>query len=284
MLCCARYAKDPKTDMQDGEIYTLNYGEFQFGRISWSERLGVGEQRIRTLLKKLIKEDMIHLVSKHRHFSIYKIKNYEKFNQQINQQDNQQVSLTGQRIEPLSNQQTNQQDNHLLTTCQPPANHLLTTKEESNNTEKKDKKEIKDIFEYWNSLGIIKHRELTQKIKSKINARLEKMSPEEISEAMRNYQTVLNGDLYWWSHKFTLEKFMEPKNIDQFLTDNNPFENFRKQKGGGSGGKFGSTHGGVTEASRKAANRGAENFIGTPGRDSGGFSVEELQKIASNFE
>jgi hypothetical protein len=33
-------------------------------------------------LKKLIKEEMIELVSKHRYFSIYKVINYEKFNHQ----------------------------------------------------------------------------------------------------------------------------------------------------------------------------------------------------------
>ena len=152
------------------------------------------------------------------------------------------------------------------------------------NKEKNVKKEIKDIYEFWNSLEIIKHRELTQKIESKINARLKNMQPEEITQAMGNYQTILNGDLYWWSHKFTLDKFMDPKNLDQFLTDNNPFENFRKQKGGAGSGKYGATHGGVTEESRKNASRGAENFVGTPGRDGTGKNLDELRKIASNFE
>jgi len=164
ILCCARFAKEPKTEMQDGELYTLNYGEFMFGRTKWSERLNVGEQRIRTLLKNLIKEDMIQLVSKHRRFSIYKVVNYEKFNHLINQQEDQ--SHQGFEDDP------NQQPNRQLTSSQPAANQQPTTKEESNNKDNKVKKEIKDIYEFWNSLEIIKHRELTQKIESKINARL----------------------------------------------------------------------------------------------------------------
>ncbi|MOA58925.1 hypothetical protein D3C78_1834290 [compost metagenome] len=76
---------------------------------------------------------------------------------------------------------------------------------------------------------------------------------------------------------------MEPKNLDQFLSDNNPFENFIKTKGGGNGGKYGTSHAGPSEASRKAASRGSERFIGSPGSESG-LTTDEVRKLASNFE
>jgi hypothetical protein len=275
MLCCARYAREPKTDFQDGEVYTLNYGEFMFGRIKWSGRLNVGEQRIRTLIKKLIKEEMIELVSKHRYFSIYKVINYEKFNHQNNQQE----THTGQGIQGDDNQQTN----HLLTTCQPSANHLLTTKEQSNNKDNNVNKDIKDIYDFWNSLEIIKHRELTQKMKSSINARLENMTVDEMREAIGNYNTIITSELYWYTYKFTLDKFMNPKNIDQFLTENKPFETFRKQKGGGNGGKSGRYDARNAEANRKDANKNEELFIGKFGHNTV-ENPEEFDRMLRNFE
>lgn len=151
------------------------------------------------------------------------------------------------------------------------------------NNENNVKEEHKNIFSFWNSLSIVKHRELTKKMKSAINARLATRTEREITEAMQNYQTILNGDIYWWTYKFTLDKFMDPKNLDQFISDNNPFENFIKSKGGGNGGKYQASYAGVSEASRKNASRGAEHFIGSPGRESG-LTTEEVQRLASNFD
>lgn len=54
--------------------------------------------------------------------------------------------------------------------------------------------------------------------------------------------------------------------------------------GGGNSGKRGSNYGRSSEASRKAASRGEEHFIGTPGKEHRGPSLEELRQIASNFE
>lgn len=147
-------------------------------------------------------------------------------------------------------------------------NSVGTVEEQSGNNNKKDnkdmnvKEEIKDIYEFWNSLEIIKHRELTQKMKSGINARLEGRTAEEIIQAMQNYKTIITSELYWYTYKFSLDKFMNPKNLDGFLTENNPFETYRKQKGGGQSGRarindrnFGSD---------RAAQKPAE-YIGTPG-------------------
>ncbi|MBY9081232.1 hypothetical protein KIH86_24095 [Paenibacillus sp. HN-1] len=53
--------------------------------------------------------------------------------------------------------------------------------------------------------------------------------------------------------------------------------------GGGNGGKYGAGITGYSEANRKAASRGEERFVGTPGRESG-VSTEEVRRLASNFE
>lgn len=93
------------------------------------------------------------------------------------------------------------------------------------------KKDIKDniytIFEFWNSKKIIVHRELTDTTKSAINARLKANTEAELIEAIENYHFCLKSEDHYYTHKFTLKEFMNPKNVDKFLTVNDPLENFR---------------------------------------------------------
>ncbi|OXM83991.1 hypothetical protein [Paenibacillus rigui] len=155
MLLRARFSKDPGNELIDGELITVKQGEFIFGRVKWSERLGIGEQRIRTLVKKLMNEEMISFVSSHRKCTLYRICNYENYQNFIfkdeshnklltksyvsyfSHDDNQQIMQAYQEIAGNYNHDTN----HLLTSIQPSANHQLTTKEQSN----KDNKEINNI-------------------------------------------------------------------------------------------------------------------------------------------
>jgi hypothetical protein len=129
MLFLARFSEEPHTELIDGDIIQVEYGQFIFGRVKWSQRLKVGEQRLRTLMNKLKKEQMIELVLEHRKCSVYALCNYAKFNQQTNHQS----SLTHQDIEAYANHQSNQQ----LTISQPSVNHQLTTKEQGSNKDNK---------------------------------------------------------------------------------------------------------------------------------------------------
>ncbi|MDG0056951.1 hypothetical protein MMB75_25330 [Paenibacillus sp. P2(2022)] len=155
----------------------------------------------------------------------------------------------------------------------------INNNDNNNNNEQQEK----DIYDFWNSLEIIKHRELTQKMKSSINARLKNMSFEEMKEAISNYNAIIKSDLYWYTYKFTLEKFMSPKNIDQFLSENNPFETFKKQRGGGNGGKYGQGHARDAEADRKDAGKHEERFIGKHGQASD-RDAAELDRMVREFE
>jgi len=105
MLSNARYIEEPKTGTYEGILYTLNYGEFIFGRLSWSKRLGISEQKLRTLINKLQSEGMIKATSRLTKLTIYKVVNYEKFNRQ----DNQQETEEPQGFQVDVNQQPNQQ-------------------------------------------------------------------------------------------------------------------------------------------------------------------------------
>jgi predicted phage replisome organizer len=94
----------------------------------------------------------------------------------------------------------------------------------------KEKENIYTVFEHWNGKKIIVHKELNQKRKSSIHARLENYRVEDIIEAIDNYECVLISDDYFWTYKWSLEDFLNPKNLDKFLEINSPLINFRKDK------------------------------------------------------
>ena len=89
------------------------------------------------------------------------------------------------------------------------------------------------IFEFWNEQGIIKHRSLTTKAKSHINARLVDYTKDELIKAISNYQTVLTDDKYYWTHKWSLQDFMKPNNVTRFVDEAEPLSNFLSSKKGG---------------------------------------------------
>lgn len=110
----------------------------------------------------------------------------------------------------------------------------------SSNTKSNNTIYIYTVFEFWNEQKIIQHRELTQKRKSAINARLKNYTPDELKKAIKNYAEILNGDMYYWTHKWSLEDFMNPKNLERFTDEANPFNNYaktgnKKQKTGTAG-------------------------------------------------
>lgn len=93
----------------------------------------------------------------------------------------------------------------------------------------------KRIFDHWNSKGIKKHREF-EKFKPTINARLREYSESEIVEAIDNYHAILTGKEYFWSYKWALDDFLKPDNLDNFLTENDPFTNYKSRGGNKNSG------------------------------------------------
>jgi hypothetical protein len=138
MLFLARFSEETHTELIDGDLISVEYGQFIFGRVKWSQRLKISEQRLRTLMAKLKKENMIELVLEHRKCSVYALVNYAKFNHESNHQKTQ----SQQWFEDDANHQSNQ----LPTISQPSANHQPTTKEQCSNKVNKDNKEKRDYI------------------------------------------------------------------------------------------------------------------------------------------
>lgn len=97
-----------------------------------------------------------------------------------------------------------------------------TTEKEKKEKIKKEKKEVSFIFNFWNEQKIIIHRDIDSHI-STIKSALKKYSINELKGAIENLSTAIKSDKYWWTHKYTLNKFLTRKGvIDQFLTENDP--------------------------------------------------------------
>ncbi|WP_025681142.1 replication protein [Paenibacillus massiliensis] len=130
-------------------------------------------------------------------------------------------------------------DNEILPqgTNQPPVEGTESPPRVGANQPPKERYSFKDnikdiiytIFEHWNSKKIIVHRELTQVRSKAINARLKVSSKEDILEAIDNYDFCLRSDAHYYTHKFDLKDFMNPKNIEKFLSENDPLNNFKKR-------------------------------------------------------
>lgn len=148
ILFSAQFSKNENHVNINGYWITQEYGEFLFGRESWSKLLQVPEQRLRTLMKKFEKEGMIRKTEKgNSRCTVYLVCNYEKFNHSCNQHSNQQDSLQPQSIEDNANQHSNHDSNQRLTGEQPATNH---NKEYNKNIEEDktiSKKDVSKFFE-----------------------------------------------------------------------------------------------------------------------------------------
>lgn len=128
----ARFSFEPEKKLIDGKHVTIEYGQFIFGRTSWSDRLKVSEQRLRTLFTKLKKDGMIEVVQQLPKCTIYSVINYEKYNQQSNH--------LGDLDTQVFSSVTNHQINRTSTTYQPSINQLPTTQEQRSNKDEEFKR------------------------------------------------------------------------------------------------------------------------------------------------
>lgn len=266
MLARARYLVEPKKDIYQNIHYTLNRGEFLFGRKKWNENTGVSEQKLRTLIKKLIKEEMIVNVTTTSKFTIYLIVNYEKFNQHDNQQRYQEI----QGIEEVNNHH----DNLQLTSIQPASNQHLTTNKESKERSKKVENEKTNIYTpefelFWSEYPSPGYQNSKQQAFKNFKTLLrKKVSADSIIQAAKNYTTdcealCKTNYLYKASnfigqaeyYKSYLDEFWEPAQQELF---DKPKQKYNSNVGLDAINSFFGGANGATENNRRSAGRTAE--------------------------
>ncbi|MDY4720690.1 MAG: hypothetical protein SO297_01940 [Clostridium paraputrificum] len=92
--------------------------------------------------------------------------------------------------------------------------------------------EVKEIFEYWNSKNIIKHKAMSDEIKKAIKKSLKVYSKNEIVQAIETYSEILNSDFYF-NHKWSLRDFFNRKNgISTFTEEGSNKSNYEEWKKG----------------------------------------------------
>lgn len=97
-------------------------------------------------------------------------------------------------------------------------------------TKKTKSNDVENIFNYWNSKGIIKHKKLTPVIEKAIYKALKIYSIEEIRQSIEIYSEILNSKFYF-SYKWHISDFLSRKNgISTFMEDGSNRVNYEKWK------------------------------------------------------
>ena len=77
-----------------------------------------------------------------------------------------------------------------------------------------------EILEYWNSKGIIVHRNYTKKTPLILARITKEFSKEEIFRSIDNYSVVYRDEEYYFNYKWDLETFLQKSNtLPAFMND-----------------------------------------------------------------
>jgi len=88
--------------------------------------------------------------------------------------------------------------------------------------------EILQVWDFWNDLNIIRHRDIS-KYSGAINGRLRFYSVSELCQAIQNYNDILHSDRHWFSYRWTLDQFLSRKNaLDNFVDREIALNNYKK--------------------------------------------------------
>lgn len=136
-------------------------------------------------------------------------------------------------------------------------------------------KDIKTIFDCWNSKGIIKHKTLRPVIKKSIEKVLKDYKLDEIVQAINIYSEILNSQFYF-NYKWSLSDFLNRKNgISTFMEEGSNKINYEEWKKGDR--KNGNTKGNITK-DRGRFTEGSEDINYKPEEYKGPSYTEEDYK------
>lgn len=98
---------------------------------------------------------------------------------------------------------------------------------DANVQEKEDKNsEVRELFDYFVSKNIIRHKRMTAAMRRAIQARIRDYTYDELKNAIDNYAHVYFSKDHWFTHKYPLADFMRDKDIRKFLDEADPIHNF----------------------------------------------------------
>ena len=86
------------------------------------------------------------------------------------------------------------------------------------------------IFNYWNSKEIVKHRELTKPLKDEIKKKIKELGFDNIILGIDHYAEILQDKKYFFNYAWSLIDFLKRKNgITNFLEEGSQWQSYVKQ-------------------------------------------------------
>ena len=136
--------------------------------------------------------------------------------------------------------------------------------------------DIKFVFDYWNTKGIIKHKELKEDTKRAIKKAIKNYSIDEIRQAIDIYSEIINSK-YYFNYKWSLKDFLSRNNgISTFMEEGSNKTNYENWK---KGDKFNGYTKGYTNENRGRFTEGAEEIIYCPPKvECKSYTDEELER------
>lgn len=92
--------------------------------------------------------------------------------------------------------------------------------------------DMQDIFDFWNTLDIVKHRQITSKIQNALTKAISLYSAYEIKKAMSNYNTVIKDTNYFFNYVWSIDTFLKQSNgLAHFVDSGEKWLNYCQKKG-----------------------------------------------------
>lgn len=89
--------------------------------------------------------------------------------------------------------------------------------------------EVKELFDYWNSKGIVVHRTINEKMVQLLKKALDLYGQAQIKQAIENYSIVLNDSIYYFSTRWTIGDFVKQTNaLPDFLPEGIKWINYQE--------------------------------------------------------
>lgn len=98
------------------------------------------------------------------------------------------------------------------------------------NAEKTEKSSITaavEVFDFWNTKNIVKHKELSPQIRKAIDSAIKQYGYSAVLTAINRYWIVYSNTKYFFKYKWSLLLFLKQKNaLPSFLDDGDKWNNY----------------------------------------------------------
>ena len=137
-------------------------------------------------------------------------------------------------------------NNQVTTTCQPSGIPTVSTgkvsigkdsivlkeniiKEKNQPFSPKIPQELQELFDFWNSKGIVVHRTINEKMVQLLKKALDFYGQAQIKQAIENYSIVLSDSTYFFKTRWTIGDFVKQTNaLPDFLPEGIKWINYQE--------------------------------------------------------